>query len=126
MNTHTLNFGLFQIYPEIMVGEIFEDIHFNLDLNTVVCNLARSYFGNDTDFGYISHRKHNYSIDPMVHHMNKEFRNLKCFAIVDPNGIRPSATIESKFFFQDKFKSFYKLEDAIAWVHSVLRTGDNR
>ena len=122
MKTHRLQFGFFQIHPEFMVGEIFEDIHFNLDLNTVVCDLARSHFGNDTDFGYISHRKYNYSIDPMVHHMNKEFNNLKCFAIVDPNGIRPTAAIESKFFYQDKFKSFYELEDAIEWVKSVLHT----
>ncbi len=116
----TLHFGQFQMSSDIMVGEINEGVHFNQELNAIVCDLARSHFGTKRNFAYISHRKYQYSIDPMVHHINKEFSNLKCFALVDPNGIKPTAVIESKFYVKERFRNFYVLEDAIEWVGSVL------
>lgn len=120
MIIHKLEFGEFKMYTDIMIGTIYEEVHFDLELNEIVCDLARSYYGDHHNFGYISHRLFNYSIDPMVHHMNKGFENLKCFAVVDPNGIKPAATIESKFYFKDKFYGFDNLEDAIQWTNSIL------
>ncbi|PRP66872.1 hypothetical protein [Nonlabens agnitus] len=121
MIIHELEFGKFSIYPNIMIGEIYEDVHFDLELNKIVCDIARSHFGDTKNFGYISHRLNNYSIDPMVHHLNKDFNNLKCFAVVNPTGIKPAAKIESKFYYKDRFYSFLEMDEAVTWVSHILQ-----
>jgi len=122
MKIRKLHFGQFQIYPNIMIGEIFEGIHFNQLHNDVVWDLALSEYGTDREFGYISNRTQTYSIDPMVHYKNRGFSNLKCMAIVEPNGVKPSTIgIESKFFNKDGLQAFCNIKDAMAWVTTVLQ-----
>ncbi|WP_194850566.1 hypothetical protein [Nonlabens antarcticus] len=120
MTIQKLDFGSFQIYPNMIIGEMYPGVHIDKDKNQLILDLIRSNFPGNTPFGYISNRTFNYSIDPMVHHINREFLDLKCFALVDPNGIKPMAAIESKFFNKEYFQTFHSLDDAIEWVKSFL------
>ncbi len=126
MKTHTLDFGTFRFYRNMVVGEFNEGVHVDLRINQLVTDLLNSYFSENQNFGYISNRKYKYSMNPMVHYVNRSFTNLKCFAVVEHNGIPPStASIESKFFISDRFQTFLSIDDAMTWVDSMLKSQSN-
>lgn len=120
MKIYTLHFGKFHFFSNIIFGEINTGVHYNMELNEQVCELAKAHFGDNRSFAYISTRTNDYSVDPLVHHINRYSENLKCVAVVDPNGIKTSAKLESKFYHSNMLDIFYSLDDALKWVNSIL------
>jgi len=109
------------MYDDFIIGEINEGVHVDQEINKVICELAKSYYGNHESYGYISHRINNFSIDPMIHHYNKSINNLKCVSIVDPKGLKIVSNLESKFYYQNRFYGFSDLDKAILWTQTMIR-----
>lgn len=119
MKIVNLDFGTFQFFPDVVIGDIAEGIHFDHKLNSILKSIALEYYGDHHPVGYISLRNNVYSIDPMVHHENKSYEQLTAIAIVQHQHTKAaSIEFEAKFFRDGKLKAFYTAEEALVWVSS--------
>ncbi|EAS19001.1 hypothetical protein BBFL7_00450 [Flavobacteria bacterium BBFL7] len=113
-----LNFGVFELHPQIVIGNMNEGIHYDIFKNKALIKLIDQYYGKIKPLSYICIRDKSYSIDPMVHAHNKKFENLCSIAIVERNAnTRSTVSIESKFFKPGKFCKFQSVTDAILWAN---------
>jgi hypothetical protein len=121
LKTLDLDFGRFELYPDVIIGRINEGIHFNIELNNMLADAVISHYGENYKLGYISIRENSYSIDPMVHLHNTKHKKLCCISIVETKMLGMSSdTLESKFFKPGKLKSFTNKKEALDWTHKEL------
>jgi len=122
---HDLGFGPYEFHDNYLISEIGEGVSFGIDeISTVVDLVKQKYSGN---FGYISNRTKDYSVDPVVWPFSAQLANLKVYAIVvsgnaSLNPLKAEMTYldESDFPEGTKFQLFTKLEEAEAWVSETL------
>ncbi|AZQ44641.1 hypothetical protein [Nonlabens ponticola] len=116
-----LEFGRFELHDHYVVGEIFEGVHFDHDLNQIVKDLAMENYGPIKKVGYISVRRHNYSVDPLVHFENKRFQILNSVAVVNVReNSRPTHDIEACFYWKNRLKGFDDQQVALNWTQRML------
>jgi hypothetical protein len=120
MKVLNFRFGEFEFHDHIIVGTVFQDVHVSLEMNEQLLFEAIKHYGHHGAVGYLSIRKFEYSIDPLVYHRNKRINNLKCIAVVEPSWKRSSTAIESSFFKPGMMQSFSNREIALAWMANRL------
>jgi hypothetical protein len=87
--------------------------------NRVLLDITHKYFPNRA-FGYITHRKNSYSVDPSIYFETSKIKNLKAFAIVSKYEINQmNAELEKKFL-KKPLRHFEELEDAIKWIKEMI------
>ena len=122
---HDLGFGTYQLHDNYLISEIGEGVSFGIDEISVVIDLVKQkYSGN---FGYISNRKKDYSVDPIIWPFSAQLANLKVYAIVvngrsrlDALKVEMAYLDESDFPKETKLQVFTQLEEAEAWVRVML------
>ncbi|MAT89504.1 MAG: hypothetical protein CMC35_02325 [Flavobacteriaceae bacterium] len=127
---HTIKkpFGEFFIFPDFVIGEISEGVHYNWDLAIEVIEEVYEYFGSrDIDVTYISNRIHSYSLHPQD--WIKFFKNnhyINGFGIVTYNKITFKNVLIEKLFFTSNLRQFETLEAAIDWALSLSSRNKRR
>ncbi|PQJ32695.1 hypothetical protein BST92_12500 [Nonlabens arenilitoris] len=112
-----LNFGVFEIHSQIIIGKMKEGIHYDIYKNKMLIKLIDTFYGTIKPFSYVCVRDKTYSIDPMIHKYNSRYENLCSIAVVERNLMsRSTVQIESKFFKPGKFCKFQSVTDAIVWA----------
>lgn len=107
------------IYDNYVVAVMDEGITVKPEHNKVLIDIVQKYYPNKP-FGYITHRKHSYSVDPSTYFETSNIENLKAFAIVSKHEIsQKNAELEKKFL-KKPLRHFEDLEDAIKWVNEML------
>jgi len=88
------------------------------DTHKFLKDIATKYFLN-RPFGYVSYRKHNYSVDPRTYIETSKIENIVGFAVVSHEGIGINNVEIEKRFFAKPFKLFLKLKDARIWIREL-------
>jgi hypothetical protein len=117
------DFGQLTIDNHIIIGEISQDHHVEIDVVSKVIETANKYFHGEP-WAYISNRKHSFSSNPMVHQVASSFeKNMLVFAVVAQRPLTKNvAEVEKQFKGQDyDFIICNSLTEAIERVKRVLK-----
>ncbi|MFK8036786.1 MAG: hypothetical protein AB8B74_00740, partial [Crocinitomicaceae bacterium] len=106
------------IHDTYLVVEINEGFHLLSSHNQILVNLADTYF-RDTNFVYITHRIHSYSVDPIIYKETSKIKNLAGFAVVGKVPLAAANAQIEKLFIQKPFEIFDDLKAAISWAKSI-------
>jgi len=120
-----LGFGVYEFHDNYIISEIGEGVSFGIDEISVVIDLVKQRYSGD--FGYISNRKKDYSVNPIVWPFSAQLANLKVYAIVvsarsslDALKLEMAFLEESGFPEGTKLQIFTEIEEAEAWVRATL------
>ena len=122
-----LDFGNIYVYDKILVSELREGVLLDVESNRRILSIGVETF-NQEPFGYISHRVNSYAVDPMVYRESAEHSHLKAIAVVSQKEMaRKSALLEQQFYTnKNSFQIFIELEEAKAWIRSILSSYSSR
>jgi len=113
------NFCTVAIHDNYLIAVMNEGITVKPEHNEVLLNIVHKYYPNKP-FGYITHRKHSYSVDPSIYFETSKINNLKAFAIVSVQKINEmNAELEKKFL-KKPLKHFETLDDAVKWINEMI------
>ena len=104
-----------EVYDDYIVVVMYGGITLTPDKNDVLLSIATKYF-KKSNFGYITHRIHSYSVDPSIYFETSKINNLVAFAVVSSKPIDITNTQLEKIFYKKPFQHFVELEDAISWI----------
>ena len=114
------DFCTVDIHYNYLIAVMDEGITVKPEHNSVLLDIVQKYFP-DTSFGYITHRKHSYSVDPSIYFETSKIPNLVAFAIVSRHEINQmNAELEKKFL-KKPLRHFEELNDAIKWIEEMVR-----
>jgi dihydrodipicolinate synthase/N-acetylneuraminate lyase len=102
-----------------MIAIVNEGYHVTIETCHYIKDIAEKYFSNKP-FVYVSHRMHQYSIDPNTYVEVAKIKNLVGVAIVSHEGIGINNVALEKRFFPGSFKDFLNLKDARVWIRELL------
>lgn len=111
----TYDFCTIEVHEFFVLVVMNEGITVNPQHNDILINVSTKYFRNK-NFGYITHRKNSYSVDPRVYLETSKIENLVAFAVVGNEEIKISNTDVEKRFLKKPFQHFEDLDDAKDWV----------
>ena len=121
ITTHQTEIGQFILYPNIIVGEIYQGIHITYENTLPVVHLCRQYYDNDEPVVYISNREYSYSKDPLGFlKALKQFPNIIAFSIVAQSKQGKMVAKLERFFVKRPLVIFDTLEDAFLWAENFL------
>lgn len=116
------DFGCLTVLDHVIVGEICEGQTVEMNVALKVVEVAHEYF-NGEPWAYISNRKSQYSLNPMIYKTSSIIEdNLRAFAVVSYSPIsKKVAEIERGFKFESyEFDIFETLSEAIDWARACL------
>ncbi|VAW12523.1 FIG00651993: hypothetical protein [hydrothermal vent metagenome] len=112
---YQLEIGVIQVYDNCMVAIFDEGATLILEHAYQIIEISEIHF-RDKDFGYISLRKHSYTIDPTVYSYLRELENLKALAIVSIKEIDMHNFKIERLFYKKPMKFFIEFDNALTWV----------
>jgi hypothetical protein len=116
----TFDFGVAELHQDHMLMVMNEGVTVDSVINARLTDLASDHFG-DRQFGYITHRKNSYSVDPHVYHETSKIENLVGFAIVSDKEIHLTTSQVESMFLNKPMKVFKEVEPAVKWIESLIR-----
>jgi hypothetical protein len=115
----SFEFCTVDVYEKYLIAVMDEGITVKPEHNKVLLDIANTYY-SQKPFGYITHRKHSYSVDPSVYFETSKIKNLKAFAIVSKDEINQmNAELEKKFLLKP-LRHFKELKDAVKWINEMV------
>lgn len=102
-----------------MIAEVNEGETVSKFKYKIVIEASKTYYKSKS-FVYISNRIHSYAVDPIVYKKASEIENLVGFAVVSKNRIALKNTEIESLFSTKPFKIFPTMEEALAWVDSII------
>lgn len=81
--------------------------------------VAQKHFPN-RPFGYVTHRKNSYAVDPKVYIETSKIKNLVAFAIVSTTSLSLSNAQIEQLFLSIPVQIFDDLDIAEAWIQEVV------
>jgi len=115
----TFPFGEVDIYYNYLISVINEGETVTPEYNRELVALAESVY-QGRRFGYITHRKHSYSVDPKTYIETSKIVNLVAFAVVTNERLAISNTEIEKLFLKKPVEVFNTIEQAETWVESLI------
>lgn len=115
----TFPFGKVDVYDNYLISVMNEGETVTPEHNHELAKLSRSVY-KDRPFGYITHRKNSYSVDPKTYFETSKIENLVAFAVVTNERLAISNTEVEKLFLKKPVEVFETLEQAETWVNSII------
>ena len=117
----TFEFGVAELHENHMLMVMNEGVTVDSAINARLTDLAADHFG-DRPFGYVTHRKHSYSVDPNVYNETSKIKNLVGFAIVSDKEIHLTTAQVESMFLNKPMKVFKEVGQAVSWVESLIKS----
>lgn len=117
--TISYTFGEVELYPNYLITVINEGETVKPHYNDELVKLSKSVFKN-RPFGYITHRKNSYGVDPKTYIQTSRIENLVAFAVVTNEQLTISNTEIEKLFLKKPVQVFDVIENAVDWVESEV------
>jgi len=115
----TYPFGDVVLHDNYLVSVINEGETVTKDHNEELVKLSITQY-NERPFGYITHRKYSYSVDPHTYIETSKIDNLVAFAIVSNEHISIANAEVEKLFLKKPVQVFNTIEQAEIWVESLI------
>jgi len=117
---YQLDIGTVQVFEDYMVSMFNDGVTITLEMAYQIIGIAEIHF-REKDFGYISHRKNSYAIDPNIYTYIRGLENLKAFAIVSKKEIDMHNFDIEKLFYKKNMEFFIEFDNAMSWVKKRLK-----
>ncbi len=122
LKTQKYDFCTLNFYDSYMIAVVNKGIHLAPAENQVLIDAANAFY-RDKPFVYITHRKHSYSVDPIVFVKTAKMKNLLGVAVVaDVPVSKGNAEIE-KLFYNKPYEIFSVLDEAVEWAKQLIQNG---
>lgn len=121
LQQYQYEFGILEVHDYYLKAVISEGVSIEKDISRKIISIAKKHFPLKP-FGYITHRIHSYSVNPIVYLEVAEIENLVGFAIVSENSSKLENSSFEKFFIKKPTKAFNSLEKAILWIKELIET----
>jgi len=108
-----------EIFDSYVIMTMNEGITVKPSYNKELIKIAKSFFSGK-NFGYITHRKNSYSVDPSIYRETSKIENLVAFAVVSTEKIKITNVQIEKIFLKKPFQHFITLEEAVHWVREKV------
>lgn len=120
MREYRLDIGCIQVFENYMVANFDEGSTLTLERVYQIIGISEIHF-RECDFGFISHRKHSYAVDPTIYNYLRGLENLKAFAIVSKKEIDMHNFKIEKLFYKKSMEFFIEYDNALTWVRKRLK-----
>jgi hypothetical protein len=114
-----LNFASLELFNSIIISTIKEDILVEKDNVEELRKICREQFG-DREFVYISDRRHNYNVNPVVYIDLIKNEKLRGIAIVSQNIDKLQTAVFEKNFSPVPFEIFQNKDEALVWARGLM------
>lgn len=112
-------FGAVDIYETYLISVINEGETVKPIYNDELTKLSQTIY-KDRPFGYITHRKNSYGVDPKTYLETSKIKNLVAFAVVSKEELPISNAEIEKLFLSKPVRVFQSLEMAVEWVETLV------
>jgi len=120
---YTFQDGKLYLYNDLIIGEINEGVHITAE--TLISFFEFFHENYKIPFGYISHRKNSYSIDPQVYKMLPENNLLKGIAVVSDEKFSSLNAHVEKSFYNGRYELFTTINNAVNWLDKIIPIENN-
>jgi len=114
-----LDFTYLELHSDFVISSIKEGIVFEIEHRKKLFEIFEAHYGNK-NFGYISDRKFDYSIDPTSYLKSQNHSNLVGYAVHCYTESNYATAMFEKKFYDRAFAAFYNLEDCKNWVKKLI------
>ena len=116
-----LKFTSLEFFESIVVSTVKEDTIIEKEHIDDLREICTSHFGNK-NFVYITHRKNNYNVNPVIYIDLIQVNTLKGIAVLSDNlGKLKTANFE-KNFSPVPYELFDNKEEALIWAKGIVST----
>lgn len=122
IETHYLKIGTFYFLDHLVISEIKEGAHIDLNSSEEFFKIAKDFFFDNRPFGYIANRINNFTISPLdLANYILKLKNLESFCAVTYNNHFDDMNIAiEKRFHKKPFYNTEDIEDAICWTKNII------
>lgn len=110
-----LEFSHLKFYDHYVISQLKEDVVFDRPQVQELIQVCNAFF-KGRKYVYISHRVHNYNVNPTIYLQLQEAKNLSGIAIVSQKTSSLNMAAFEKNFAKVPFEVFLKLKDAKEWA----------
>ncbi|MCH4823305.1 hypothetical protein ML462_08960 [Gramella lutea] len=114
-----LSFTDLEFYDSVVISTIKNDIIIGQEHVEELRKICNEHF-QDKDFVYITHRKYDYNVNPVVYINLIQKNTLKGIAVLSDNIDRLRTANFEKNFSPVPFELFQNKEEAIIWAQSLI------
>lgn len=115
-----LSFAYLEFFDQIIVSTIKEDVILEQDHIDELRGICHREF-NGGEFIYISNRKFNYNVNPIIYLHLLQYNTLKGIAILTEEPTKLQTALFEKQFSPVPFDVFDNKKEAIAWATGIIK-----
>ena len=116
-----LSFTDLVFYDSVVISTVKEDVIIAKEQVNTLIDVCLEHF-NSKDFVYITNRKFNYNVNPVIYRDLVNANNLKGIAVVSDNLERLKTANFEKNFSPVPYELFNLKEEAMSWANSLVAT----
>lgn len=126
IETHHLKIGTFYFFDNLVIAEINEGMHIDLESSKDFFIIANEFFANGKPFGYISNRINHFSVSPIdFANYSLKLENIKAFCAITYNNYYDKMNVEiERRFYTKPFYCTNEIEDAVNWSNNIINGGN--
>lgn len=114
-----LDFAYLEFFDHVIISTIKEDVVLEQDHIDELRGICHREF-NGSEFVYISNRKYNYNVNPIIYLHLLQINTLKGIAILSNQPTKLQTALFEKQFSPVPFDIFDNKEEAVAWASGVI------
>lgn len=116
-----LSFTHLAFYDSVVISTVKEDVIIEKEHIDELRKRCLDHFGNKA-FVYITHRKYNYNVNPVIYIDLVQTNALKGIAVISDNIDRLRTANFEKNFSPVPYELFQDKEEAISWGNGILKS----
>ena len=115
LKTQKVDFALIEFYPNFAVTIVDPSVSFDTQHSKVLAAIFEDYYEGEP-YIYLSYRKNDYSVNPLMYSSLVAIKSLKGIGIISENFTRMQIANFEKQFSPIPYELFNSLEEAKAWA----------
>ena len=116
-----LSFTDLVFYDSVVISTVKEDVIIAKEQVNTLIDVCLEHF-DSKDFVYITNRKFNYNVNPVIYRDLVNTNNLKGIAVVSDNLEKLKTANFEKNFSPVPYELFNLKEEAMSWANSLVAT----
>ena len=114
-----LDFTYLELHLDFVISSIKEGVVFDNEHREQLFAIFDTYY-KQKNFGYISDRKFDYTINPTSYLKSQTYKNLVGYAVHCYSDSNYATAMFEKRFYDRAFAAFYSLEECKNWVKKLI------
>lgn len=117
---NSLGFCELTFYEYYVISVVLEGVNLTSELSLKISAVILNFY-KGKPFTYITHRKHSYSLDPLIYKNTSQVENLIAFGVVTQDYYNEQNTEVERLFLKKPYMVFPSLLEAKNWATLVYK-----